>query len=161
MVALEKSQEISKIHLIHCLGTRQKALHNLLLVVLNPLSLETDMDTLTRGMLTTTDTQSTQTHSKLTTATHLYDCVVFPVTPPNPTTRLHTFSSVQPSLLSIYKHPEPLTGLSVCTTTGGGGKEYERGQRKREKTGFGMREDIRACKFIQWLERRKSEDKRQ
>lgn len=121
------------------------------------------MNTLTRGTLTNTDTQSTQIYIRLTKVTHLYDQVVIPVKAPHisphPTIRSHTLSSVQPSLLSIYKHPKPLTGLSVCTTTGGGGKENERGQRKREKTSFCMREDIQACKFIQWLKRRMSEDK--
>lgn len=68
-------------------------------------------------------------------------------------TNTHTFSSVQPPLLSIYKHPNSLTGLSTCTTTGGGGKENERDRGR----GFAMREDIRACKFAQWLKREDKE----
>lgn len=99
--------------------------------------------------MNTRRTRSTQLYSRLREATHHSGTVVIPGKSPLHNT--HTFSSVQSPLLSIYKHPKSLTGLSVCTTTGGGGKE-----RTQENTGFGVREDIRTCKFIQWLKRERA-----
>lgn len=116
------------------------------------------MNTRACGTLTDTDTQSKQIHSRLGKASRLYDRVVIPVKAPTTHTHTRSFSSVQSPLQSIYKHPKSLTGLSACTNHRWGREGRREGQRKRKKTGFAMREDIRACKCIQQQRREDKEE---
>lgn len=90
-------------------------------------------------------------------ASHLYDSMVIPVKAPHHT-HIHTLSCVQPPLLSIYKHPKSLTGLSACTTTGGEGKGRDRKQGllwerifERANSYSGWREEDKEKKEEKWV----------